>query len=183
MRIFSLLVREVADSRASRRRRLELVARLIETHPVERQTELRELLAGRGVEVSRATLSRDLQRLGAHRVRTAGGGMAYALPAEPPPAASGRGFRSRLAASVTAVRRSGFVLVVLTPPGEAQLVGRLLDGAALPGALGTVAGDDTVIVVAASAGAARKLEDRLEGLLHPERRDEPAGSRSGREEA
>jgi transcriptional regulator of arginine metabolism len=176
-------VREVAEQRASRRRRLEQIARLLEARPVERQTELRELLAERGLVVSRATLSRDLQRLGAHRVRTAGGGMMYVVPAEPPLATSERGMKSRFAASVTAVRRSGFVLVVLTPPGEAQLVGRLLDGAALPGVLGTVAGDDTVIVVAADEGAARQLEERLQGMLHPERRGETAAGRSSREEA
>lgn len=182
MRIFSLLMGEIAHRRNDRRRRLQLIGSLIGDRAVGRQSELREILAEHGYEVSRSTLSRDLERLGAHRVRTAGGALAYVLPTEPPPATSERSFRARFASSVVAVRRSGFVLLLLTPPGEAQLVGRLLDRAALPGLLGTVAGDDTVIAISADAKAARRLHDRLDGLLRPDRRTTAAGARHGGEE-
>jgi transcriptional regulator of arginine metabolism len=148
-----------------RRARLQLITDLLAEEVVEDQPALRELLASRGVEVSQSSLSRDLRDLGAVRVRNTDGAFVYRLPAEPPAATSEQVFRNRFATSVTGVRRSGFVVLVLTPPGEAQLVGRLLDQVAPAGLLGTVAGDDTVILVAETPGAARRLERELAGLL------------------
>ena len=74
-------------------------------------------------------------------------------------------FRLRFRTSVTGVRRVEFVVLVFTPPGEAQLIGRLLDSASLDGLAGTLAGDDTVICVAGSASEARALESRLTQML------------------
>ena len=173
---------KISAPQTNRRDRLALISDLLGRHTVGRQSELQRLLAGSGVEVSRSTLSRDLGRLGAHRVRAADGSMAYVLPAAPPSATSERSFSARLASSVTAVRRSGFVLLVLTPPGEAQLVGRLLDQAALPGLLGTVAGDDTVIAIAADAKAAGRLQDRLQDMIRSRRPTGVVSVGSGRKE-
>ena len=97
VRIFSLSVGIVADDRESRQSRLELISGLLEAHAVGRQRQLQELLAEHGVEVSRSTLSRDLDRLGAHRVRTWDGAMAYVLPTAPPPSTSRQSFGARLA--------------------------------------------------------------------------------------
>jgi transcriptional regulator of arginine metabolism len=148
-----------------RRARLQLITALLSEQKVADQEALRDLLADRDVEVSQSSLSRDLRALGAVRVRTADGLFAYRLPAEPPAATSDAAFRSRFATSVTGVRRSGFVVLVLTPPGEAQLVGRLLDHVAPEGLLGTVAGDDTVILIAEDPPAAERLEGQLNSLL------------------
>ena len=148
-----------------RKARHQLIAELLTEEVVGDQEKLRELLGTRGVMVSQSSLSRDLKALGVHRVRMADGVFAYRLPTEAPAATSEHVFRSRFATSVTGVRRSGFVLLVLTPPGEAQLVGRLLDQVSLPGLLGTVAGDDTVLLIAEDPVAAERLEDELTRLL------------------
>lgn len=87
------------------------------------------------------------------------------MPAERPPATSKEAFRLRFRTSVTGVRRVEFIVLVFTPPGEAQLIGRLLDSTTLPGLAGTLAGDDTVICIAGSASKARALETRFKKML------------------
>jgi transcriptional regulator of arginine metabolism len=146
--------------------RLKVVARVLEDQLVGDQQTLREVLARRGIVVSQSSLSRDLRELGVQRVRTADGVFAYTLPAERPAATSMEVFRRRFSTSVTGVRRTSFVLLVFTPPGEAQLVGRLLDTTTLPGLLGTVAGDDTVICITDTDSSARALENRLSDMIH-----------------
>jgi transcriptional regulator of arginine metabolism len=132
---------------------------------VDGQQKLQALLAESGFPVSQSTLSRDLKELGVQRRRTTEGLFAYVVPEQRPPATSEETFRLRFRTSVTGIRRVEFVVLVFTPPGEAQLVGRLLDSASLPGLAGTLAGDDTVICVAGSGSSARSLETRLKGLL------------------
>jgi transcriptional regulator of arginine metabolism len=124
---------------------------------VRSQEELAELLAERGVKVTQATLSRDLEELGAVRLR-AGGALVYALPAgaDSPgglagPAGAGHyppGPLPRAVADLLLTAEASANLVVLrTPPGGAQLLASAIDHAAWPPILGTVAGDDTVLVI------------------------------------
>jgi transcriptional regulator of arginine metabolism len=127
---------------------------------------LQELLFRRGVEVSQSSLSRDLKELGVSRERTPDGIFAYVLPESRPAATSEEVFRRRFRTSVTGVRRAAFVLLVFSPPGEAQMVGRLLDTTRLPGLMGTVAGDDTVICIAEDEKHARALERRFQELIN-----------------
>lgn len=138
-------------------KRLAIVAALLETDAVGDQETLRRALARKGVKASQASVSRDLKALGALRVRSAKG-WAYALPKAPPAAADAEDFRRRFAASVREVRRAAFLLLLFTPPGEAHLVGRLLDEAGPEGLLGDVAGDDTILAVARDEKTAKKLE-------------------------
>ncbi len=133
------------------------VAELIASRPVASQTELGRLLADSGVTVTQATLSRDLEELGAVKVRTAGG-MAYALPPEgtprggTPEAVDAR--LARLLEELLVSAEATYVGVVLrTPPGGAHLLGSALDRAGLPEVAGTVAGDDTVLLVTRSPAA------------------------------
>jgi transcriptional regulator of arginine metabolism len=144
-----------------RAKRLSTLAGLLAAEAVGDQETLRKRLGRRGARVSQASLSRDLQALGAQRLRRVDGTFAYALPRTRPSATSAEAFRSRFATSVTGVRRAAFVLLLFTPPGEAQLAARLLDEALLPGLLGTVAGDDTILAVAESEKAAKDLERKL----------------------
>ena len=146
--------------------RLRLVSSILEEKTVGDQPTLRELLHRRGIEVSQSSLSRDLKELGVRRERTAEGIFAYVLPDERPAATSEEVFRRRFNTSVIGVRRAAFVLLVFSPPGEAQLVGRLLDSTSLPGLAGTVAGDDTVICIAEDETAAAALEKRFRGMIN-----------------
>ncbi len=145
--------------------RLDAILEILGSQPVDGQGKLQALLADQGVQVSQSSLSRDLKELGVLRQRTGEGLFAYVVPAEKPPATSEEAFRLRFRTSVTGVRRVEFVVLVFTPPGEAQLVGRLLDSASFRGLAGTLAGDDTVICIAESASKARSLEYRLTDLL------------------
>ena len=147
--------------------RQALVVALVEAGPVASQTELGRLLAASGASVTQATLSRDLEELGAVKVRTPAG-PAYALPPEgqPRPGTS-EAVDARLARLLeellVAVEATGDVVVLRTPPGGAHLLGAALDRAGLPEVAGTVAGDDTVLLVTRSPARAgsRALAERL----------------------
>lgn len=135
-------------------------ARIIEivtTHPVRSQTELADLLADHGVRVTQATLSRDLVELDAVKVRSADGALVYAVPGEggdrsavaaPRETAAGRDRLARLCAELLVSAEASANLVVLrTPPGAAQFLASAFDRADLGEILGTIAGDDTVLVI------------------------------------
>ena len=150
------------------------VTELLTSRTVTSQTELGRLLADGGVTVTQATLSRDLEELGAVKVRTPGG-MAYALPPEgaprggPPEAVDARLARLLEELLVSAEATPAGV-VLRTPPGGAHLLGSALDRAGLPEVAGTVAGDDTVLLVTRSpaplpvSAASTALAARLLGL-------------------
>jgi transcriptional regulator of arginine metabolism len=127
------------------------VAELLAAAPVASQTELGRLLADSGVAVTQATVSRDLDELGAVKVRTSAG-MAYALPPEgqPRPGTS-EAVDARLGRLLeellVSAEATGGLVVLRTPPGGAHLLGSALDRAGLPDVAGTVAGDDTVLLV------------------------------------
>ena len=131
------------------------IVELLETVPVASQTELGRLLAGVGAGVTQATVSRDLEELGAVKVRTPRG-MAYAVPAEgrprpgTPEAVDARLGRL-LEELLVSAEATGGLVVLRTPPGGAHLLGSALDRAGLPEVAGTVAGDDTVLLVTRTA--------------------------------
>jgi transcriptional regulator of arginine metabolism len=153
---------EVAMDRG---KRLTALAQILAAESIGDQETLRRRLGRGGARVSQASLSRDLQTLGAQRLRRVDGTFAYALPRARPSATSAEAFRSRFATSVTGVRRASFLLLLFTPPGEAQLAARLLDEARLPGLLGTVAGDDTILAVAESEKTAKELERKWKEMI------------------
>jgi transcriptional regulator of arginine metabolism len=136
--------------------RQQKIVDLLARHQVRSQSELVELLAGAGVVVTQATLSRDLVELDAVKIRTASGALVYAVPAEggdrTPVSAresSASGARlARLAGELLVSADSSANLVVLrTPPGAAQLLASAVDKTDLDDVLGTIAGDDTVLVI------------------------------------
>jgi len=126
--------------------RRQLIASLLDRHPVTSQPQLVELLAGHGVAVTQATVSRDLERLGAVRVRK-GGHLVYALPAEDEPVEPLERLREALVL-VRSMEASGNLLVLKTAPANAMPVARAFDVAELREVAGTVAGDDVILVVA-----------------------------------
>jgi transcriptional regulator of arginine metabolism len=144
---------------------------------VRSQEELADLLAQRGVKVTQATLSRDLEELGAVRLR-AGGALVYALPAGAdgpgglagPAAPAGRGDHppGPLPRAVTdlllTAEASANLVVLRTPAGGAQLLASAIDHAAWPLVLGTVAGDDTVLVITRDPAGGNEVARALLGL-------------------
>jgi transcriptional regulator of arginine metabolism len=126
--------------------RQQLIAALLDRNTVTSQTQLVDLLARDGVMVTQATVSRDLERLGAVRVRR-DGHMVYALPAEEQPVEPLARLREALAL-VRSLEPSGNLAVLKTAPGNAQPVAWAFDASELPEIAGTVGGDDTILLIA-----------------------------------
>jgi len=159
----------VAQSRTARHARIvEILART----SVRSQGELLELLAHDGLEVTQATLSRDLVEIGAVKVRV-GKSLVYAVPGEggdrtPRPAADEAEVDARLRRLcedllVTATASANLV-VLRTPPGAANYLASAIDRADGDDIIGTIAGDDTVLVITASATGGQPVADRLLSL-------------------
>ena len=148
-------------TKAARQRR---IVDILDHHAVRSQVDLAELLSNDGLGVTQATLSRDLVELDAVRVRGEAGVLVYAVPGEGgdrtprarvATAAAGQRL-SRLCAELLVSAESSANLVVLrTPPGAAQFLASALDKAELGSVLGTIAGDDTVLVISKDPEAAR----------------------------
>lgn len=134
---------------ATKQQRQHRIGRLLEEHRVTNQSQLVELLAADGVRVNQATVSRDLEELGAIKVRVPGGESAYAVPELPKDqVAPQEHLRRVLGEWVVEIDRSGDLVVVSTPPGSAHVVASAIDRNGLDGVVGTVAGDDTLLVIA-----------------------------------
>ncbi len=129
------------------------------------QQRLVELLLQAGVEATQATVSRDLEEIGAVKVRAAGGESVYAVPDLPKDrVAPEEHLRRVLGDWVVEVTYSANLVVVRTPPGSAHVVASALDRAGLAEILGTVAGDDTIIVVAVEDVGGAGLAEHLSSL-------------------
>ena len=148
----------------SKVQRQTTIARLIGDHEVTSQPQLIELLAEHGIEATQATVSRDLDDLGAVKVRVPSGNTVYAIPEfAPDRLAPADQLRRVMGEWVAEVASSGNIVVLRTPPGCAHVVASALDRSRLDGLLGTVAGDDTLMCVSA-AGDAGELAARLRDL-------------------
>jgi transcriptional regulator of arginine metabolism len=156
----------VSTSRAGRQQR---IVEILRATPVRSQTELLDLLSGDGIEVTQATLSRDLVDVGAERVRV-GKTLVYAVPGEggdrtvrPAPDADERVSRlqSRCQELLVSADRSANLVVLRTPPGAANFLASALDHSSLEGVLGTIAGDDTIMVITSGPARSRELVARL----------------------
>jgi transcriptional regulator of arginine metabolism len=140
------------------------------------QAAVQEALRAKGFDATQATISRDLDELGAVKVRGDDGRLVYALPE--PLAADGvdeRELRQVLALSLSAIVPTGNLVVVRTPPGHANLLASTLDRAGLPGLAGTVAGDDTVLLVCTERTSGRTIARQLSALAAQAGAD-PAGN-------
>ncbi len=151
----------------TKHQRQHFIAKLLEAHEVRSQAQLVELLAAEGVHATQTTVSRDLEELGALKVRLPGGRSAYALAELPSEqVAPGDHLRRILGEWVVEVASSANLVVLRTPPGCAHVVASAIDRSGLEGVLGTVAGDDTLLVVASDDGrhGAAALARRLAEL-------------------
>ena len=123
------------------------------------------LLATAGLPATQATVSRDLEELGAVKVRIPGGAMAYAIPEHAKDSrAPDDHLRRVMGEFVVDVAWSGNLVLLRTPPGSAHVVASALDRAGLPEVLGTVAGDDTLLLVCAEGAGGAEVAAQLAGL-------------------
>lgn len=142
------------STKAARHARIRAI---LTSHEIHSQTELASALADDGVQVTQATLSRDLIELRAQKVRTSRGVSVYAVPGEGgdrslQTTSDTESLAARLARLceelLVSAEASGNLVVLRTPPGAAHYLASALDHSVLPDVIGTIAGDDTVLVIA-----------------------------------
>ena len=150
---------------ATKAARQARICSLLTSRVVRSQAELGRLLAGEGVEVTQATLSRDLVELGAVKVRR-GRALVYAVPGEggDPTARPAQGSQAvstrlrRVCSELLVTAEPSHNLVVLrTPPGAANFLASAIDHARIEGLLGTIAGDDTILLITRSPEGGEQL--------------------------
>lgn len=141
-------------------RRQSVILDAVQREPVRSQEQLRRRLRAAGFDVTQATLSRDIRELGLVK---GGADGAYQRPGEAAP--NGHTARAQLqralAEYLTRVDQVQQMIVLRTGPGQAQLLGVALDRARLPEVVGTIAGDDTILVISPDARRARTLAKKL----------------------
>ncbi len=161
----------VPRTKAARQAR---IVEILKNEPIRSQNELRAVLAAEGVDVTQATLSRDLDELAAVKVPDVSGHIVYAVPGEggdptprPPDMAAITGARlARLAEDlVVSVDHSGNIVVLRTPPGAAQYLASAIDHTVLPTVIGPVAGDDTVLLITRATDGAQEVASRILRLI------------------
>lgn len=141
------------------------ILRILEAQPVSSQSQLVQLLEADGIVATQATVSRDLEELGAVKVRIPGGTTAYAIPEHTREHVAPDDHLKRLIGEfVVEVAHSGNLVVLRTPPGSAHVVASAIDRAGLPDLLGTIAGDDTVLVVCKESVGGAPVATRLAAL-------------------
>ncbi len=142
--------------------RQAVILRLVQQARVHSQEELRELLLDQHIEVTQATLSRDLRELGLGKVADPKGDPFYAIPADhtsqfPP-------VEQLVPTLLLTIDGVGPLAVVRTPPGSAEALGGSLDHADWPNVLGTIAGDDTLLIITRSEKARHEVTRKLRDL-------------------
>lgn len=160
----------MTSTRAGRQAR---IVELVTHRVIHSQTELAALLAGDGIEVTQATLSRDLEELGAVKLRGVNGGApVYVIPEDGSPVRGVAGGTARLTRVLSellvSADSSGNLAVLRTPPGAAHFLASALDRAALAEVVGTLAGDDTIMVVAREPLTGQDLAGRIMALAKGE---------------
>jgi transcriptional regulator of arginine metabolism len=141
------------------------ISRVLEEQAVSSQAQLVELLAVDGVVATQATVSRDLEELGAVKVRIPGGTMAYAIPEHTKDrSAPDDHLRRVMGEFVVDVAHSGNLVVLRTPPGSAHVIASALDRAGFADTLGTVAGDDTLVVICSEQTTGAHVAGELAAL-------------------
>lgn len=150
------------DPNAAARR--QAIVEVVQAVAIRSQQELADHLRRRGFQATQATLSRDLRNLGIGKVPGSEGGARYILPKTPHEAMDESQRRLEVGAFIQSVELIGNLALVRTPPGNAHGVGRALDSLGWPEIAGTIAGDDTILVVTRTATAARSFRRKLSDI-------------------
>jgi len=155
----------VTTTGLSKPQRQYRIAEYLQHEVVGSQAQLVDLLAADGIEATQATVSRDLDELGAVKSRLPGGDVAYVVPAQPhDQVAPAEHLRRVCREWIAGIDSSANIVVVRTPPGSAHMVGSAIDRAGWQDVIGTVAGDDTVMVIAAEGIPGFAIADELREL-------------------
>lgn len=189
-----MTVRPYQTAPATKAARHARITEILARQRVRSQGELAALLADAGVQVTQATLSRDLDELGAVKLRGTDGALVYALPGDgaerraivPPapgePAPAGRGPAGQRLARVAAellvsAEYSANLVVLRTPPGAAQFLASAIDQSGLASVIGTVAGDDTVLAVCRDPDGGASVAAYLLDLADRRHHEHPGAAR------
>jgi transcriptional regulator of arginine metabolism len=144
-------------------RRQSAILDAVQHQPVRSQEQLRRQLRSAGFDVTQATLSRDIREL---QLVKGGADGAYQAPSRP--AVNGHGavgmLQKALAEYLTRADQVQQMVLLRTGPGQAQILGVAIDGARLSDVVGTLAGDDTILVITRGARQARALVKRFEAI-------------------
>jgi transcriptional regulator of arginine metabolism len=156
---------ELIGGRLAKPQRQHRIAKILEQFAVANQQQLVEYLAADGVLATQATVSRDLEDMGAVKVRVPGGELVYAIPELPSDQVMPEDHLKRVFGDWVVDVASSLNLVILrTPPGSAHVVASALDRAGLDEIIGTVAGDDTILVVCSERYQGRVIADHMRML-------------------
>jgi transcriptional regulator of arginine metabolism len=154
----------MTDLRANRQR---AIAEMLREGPVRSQDDIAARLASAGFAVTQATVSRDLEQIGAVKVKR-GGALGYALPDQLGGSDWAAGRLQRIFAEwVHSVEPAGSIIVLKTPPGSAHLVALALDQAKLTEIAGTIAGDDTLFIAVSNSADLDDVTEKLRALIRP----------------
>ncbi len=150
---------------ATKSKRQQTILSLVSRERLASQDAIRDRLAALGMEATQSTISRDVEELGLARVHDAGG-VRYVVPGGPVTDAPTSLLRHALQEfALSFVRGAGELLLVLTPPGAAAALAEAIDRSALPQVAGTIAGDNTVLVVPREGSSARAVERALGAIM------------------
>ncbi|MBQ7377242.1 MAG: arginine repressor [Clostridia bacterium] len=144
--------------------RQEKILQLIQKYPIQTQDELQKYLLSEGITATQATISRDIRELKLYKGMTATGEYKYILPTETKEATIPK-FSSAITDSIVKVDFAGNLLVIKTYPGMAPAVGSCVDSLSISGILGSVAGDDAVLVVVRDEALAKELCDNIAHMI------------------
>jgi len=145
-------------------KRRTLIAKLLAAKSFSSQEELARALSRIGIDTTQTTLSRDLRSLGVIKRPVGGGKTVYELPGHATETTDENRRLLDLRHFVNEIEVAQNLLVIRTPPGHAQGVARAVDLGAFPKVIGSIAGDDTVLVVAKTGVDAKRLKKNLDGI-------------------
>ncbi len=143
--------------------RQQKIREVIESNEISTQEQLVVELKKRNILVTQATLSRDLREIGVIKVSKGLGDYVYKIADEV--SSSEKELKNKFLNFVRDIKETGNLILIKTPPGEAQGVARVIDLAEMEHILGTVAGDDTILVVVDNADNTKKVKRRFQDLL------------------
>ncbi|MBU2700950.1 transcriptional regulator of arginine metabolism [Sporomusaceae bacterium BoRhaA] len=141
------------------------IKNIVESHVVETQEDLADALRQEGIEVTQATVSRDIKELMLIKVPTGDGHYRYAFPAEKNTPFSQSRMERTFQDSITSIDFSENIVVLRTMPGTAQSVAYNIDYVRWPEVLGTVAGDDTIFIIVKPIEAVPKVIAKFKALI------------------
>lgn len=145
----------------NKEKRLELIARLISENAIKTQEELQKLLLEHGLNVTQATISRDIRALQLIKVPSKDGGLKYSFKIDENYLASQK-LRHRIRDTLVSMEVVQFFIILKTLPGNAQALGAMLDSMELEGKAGTLCGNDTCLIICRSQEKAEAIKELLD---------------------